>query len=205
MGRVKRLGLLGGTFNPPHLGHLLLGESAREQLGLERVLFLPAGQPPHKEGEPVTAPHHRLAMTRLAIESNPSFEVNTTDIKRPPPHYTSTLLPLIAATYPGHELWLLVGGDSLRDLPTWHHPREVIVHTRLGVLARPGAQYDWSHLERAVPGVRAKTTILEGPSIAISSTQIRAWATTGRSLRYLLPEPVRAYILREELYQESER
>ena len=201
MGGVKRLGLLGGTFNPPHLGHLILGEMAREQLGLERVLFLPAGQPPHKEDETIVTPAHRIAMTRLAIGGNPDFDVDNADAYRPAPHHTVTLLPLLAEAYPGYELWLLIGGDSLRDLPEWHRPREIVAQAQLAVLPRPGATIEWDRLEEAVPGVRAATCLLEGPSVAISSTRIRAWAAAGRSLRYLVPEAVRSYIRRNALYQ----
>lgn len=201
MGGVKRLGLLGGTFNPPHLGHLILGEMAREQLGLEHVLFLPAGQPPHKEGETIATPAHRIAMTRLAIDGNPGFAVNNTDAYRPAPHHTVTLLPLLAEAYPNYRLWLLLGGDSLRDLPAWHRPGEIVAQAKLAVLPRPGATIDWDRLEEAVPGARAATSLLEGPAVAISSTSIRAWAAAGRSLRYLVPEAVRTYIRRNALYQ----
>ena len=201
MGGIRRLGLLGGTFSPPHLGHLLLAESARQQLQLAQVLFLPAGQPPHKADEPVIAAHHRLAMTRLAIAGNGAFALDTTDMSRPGPHYTVTLLPLLAEAFPDHELWLLLGGDSLRDLPTWHQPEAILAQAHLGVLPRPGAEFSWSQLAKAVPGVRTATTLLDGPSIAISSTRIRGWAAAGRSLRYLVPDAVRAYIEREHLYR----
>lgn len=201
MGGVKRLGLLGGTFNPPHLGHLILGEMAREQLGLERVLFLPAGQPPHKEDETIITPTHRMTMTRLAVGGNPGFAVDNTDADRPAPHHTVTLLPLLAEAYPDYQFWLLLGGDSLRDLPTWHRPGEIVAQAKLAVLPRPGATIEWDRLEEAVPGVRAATNLLEGPSVAISSTRIRAWAAAGRSLRYLVPEAVRTYIGRNGLYQ----
>lgn len=197
------VGVLGGTFDPPHIGHLLLAETARQQLDLQQVLFLPAGQPPHKRGEPVSAPRHRLAMTRLAVAGNRHFAVDTLDMARPRPHYTSTLLPLLQEQYPQQTVWLLIGGDSLRDLPGWHDPESVVAHRHLAVLARPGAAFDWDSLEAVLPGVRAAVTLLDGPSVAVSSTRIRQWAAQGRSLRYLCPPSVRDYIARQQLYQDA--
>jgi nicotinate-nucleotide adenylyltransferase len=108
------------------VGHLWLAEAAREQLALDRVLFLPVGEPPHKEGKRVTAVTHRLAMTQLAVQDNPFFAVDTTDSDRPPPHTTVTLLPHIQAQYPKAQLWLLIGADSLRDLPLWVEPARIV-------------------------------------------------------------------------------
>ncbi|MCB8917915.1 MAG: nicotinate (nicotinamide) nucleotide adenylyltransferase [Ardenticatenaceae bacterium] len=196
-----RLGLLGGTFDPPHVGHLMLAELAREQLQLDKVLFLPAGQPPHKLHQPVSLPHHRLAMTRLAIAGNPGFALDTTDLDRPPPHYTMTLLPLLRQAYAPCRLWLLLGGDSLRDLPTWHDPGRILRCCRLGVLPRPGAQIQWERLLETLPQLADNVDWLEGPSIALSGTQIRQWAAAGRSLRYLTPPGVIDYIQQQALYR----
>lgn len=195
------VGILGGTFDPPHVGHLLLAQTALEQLGLERVLFVPAGQPVHKEDNAVSAAHHRVTMTRLALARSPAFVVDTTDVERPEPHTTATLLPLLRAQYPGRQLWLLIGGDSLRDFATWYRPQEIIAQAPLAVLARPDAVVSWPELEAAVPGIRSAVTFLDGPSVAVSSTQIRRWAAAGRSLRYVVADPVVAYIRRAGLYQ----
>ena len=202
-GASRRLGFLGGTFDPPHVGHLLLGETARQQLQLERVYFLPAGQPPHKRDEPVSPVEQRMHMTELAIGGNPHFALDATDAERPAPHYTATLLPLLHERYPDSEIWLLIGGDSLRDLPTWHRPEEVLAKCQLAALSRPGATVDWEALEAAVPGVSDAVEMLDGPAIAVSSTRIRQWAAAGRSLRYLVPPKVRALIHREKLYCEE--
>lgn len=199
-GASRRLGFLGGTFDPPHVGHLLLAEAAREQLGLERVYFLPAGKPPHKPDEPVSPAEQRMQMTELAISDNPHFSLDAIDVERPPPHYTATLLPLLHDRYPDSEIWLLIGGDSLRDLPTWHKPQEVLANCRLAALPRPGATIDWEELEEVVPGVGDAVEVLDGPAIAVSSTRIRHWAAAGRSLRYLVPPEVQALITRERLY-----
>lgn len=198
--KEKAIGLLGGTFDPPHVGHLWLAEAAREQLGLDKVLFLPVGEPPHKEGHRITAVPHRLTMIQFAIQDNPAFILDTTDCDRPPPHTTVTLLPLIQARYPDAQLWLLIGEDSLRDLPTWVDPQRLVTQCRLAVLPRPGVEVDWEVLATAVPTIRAVTHWLNGPSVALSATQMRQWAETGRSLRYLTPTAVLAYIQQQGLY-----
>lgn len=199
----RRLGFLGGTFDPPHIGHLLLAETARQQLDLERVYFLPAGRPPHKRDEPVSPLAQRMKMTEIAIAGNPHFALDAIDAERPAPHYTATLLPLLHDRYPDSKIWLLIGGDSLRDLPAWHEPQEVLENCRLAVLPRPGATLYWKELEAAVPGVQQTVEMLDGPAIDLSSTRIREWAAGGRSLRYLVPPGVEALIARERLYCEQ--
>lgn len=200
-GMSRGIGILGGTFDPPHIGHLILGEWAREQLQLEMVLFLPAGQPPHKREEPVSSARHRLSMTQLAVQDNESFISSRIDVERPPPHYTSSLRPLLEERFPERVLWLLIGGDSLRDLPSWHEPQRIVREWRMAVLPRPGAEYDWSELEETVPGVREACMILDGPSVAVSSTQIRRWSASRHSLRYVLPQAVLEYVERHNLYR----
>lgn len=199
-GAARRLGFLGGTFDPPHIGHLLLAETARQQLKLERVCFLPAGEPPHKQDEPVSPVAQRMRMTEMAIADNPHFALDAVDAERPAPHYTSTLLPLLHDRYPESEIWLLIGGDSLSELPAWHKPQEVLANCRLAALPRPGATISWEELEAALPGVREAVAMLDGPAVAVSSTRIREWAADGHSLRYLVAPEVRALIARERLY-----
>ncbi|MCI0396977.1 MAG: nicotinate-nucleotide adenylyltransferase [Chloroflexi bacterium] len=198
---MERIGLLGGTFDPPHIGHLWLAEAARQQLNLDRVLFMPAGRPPHKADDPVTAAHHRLAMTALAIQGNLHLALDESDIRRPLPHYTVTLLPLVRQAHPDAALWLLLGSDSLHDLPTWRQPRQVISQCRLGVLPRPGVVVDWVSLTLAVPGVDAVVDPLAGPSLDVSATAIRRWVASGHSPRYLVPAAVLEYITQQRLYQ----
>lgn len=202
-GAQRRIGVLGGTFDPPHVGHLLLGEAAREQLQLDVVLYMPAGHPPHKQAQPLTSPAHRLAMTDLAIRDNASFATSAIDVERPAPHYTSTLRPLLEKEYPGARFWLLIGSDSLRDLPRWHEPQKVVTQWTLAVLPRPNGDVDWSALEEAIPGLADETVMLDGPAIAVSSTQIRRWKRAGRSLRYVVPDAVLHYIEAHDLYAEK--
>lgn len=198
--RLTRIGLLGGTFDPPHWGHLWLAELARVQLKLAKVLFLPVGEPVHKQGRVITAVSHRLHMVSLAIQENPHFVLDTTDSTRPAPHTTVTLLPLLHQTHPEAEFWLLLGGDSLCDLPTWTEPRRLIQQCRLGVLPRPGMTIVWDELETAVPGLKTTVDLLEGPTLSISATAIRAWVKRGYRPTYLLPTAVAAYIQQRRLY-----
>ncbi len=193
------VGLLGGSFDPPHIGHLLLAQAGRRQLKLDQVVFLPVGQPPHKGLANLSPLVHRVAMTQLAMAHEPAGHVDLTDAHRPPPHYTSTLLPLMQARTPG-PLWLLLGADSLRDLLSWHAPAEIVAQARLAVLPRPGVVVDWEALERHLPGLRAQVVWLEGPHLALSSTQLRAWAQAGHPLTHLTPPAVEAYIQTHRLY-----
>ena len=142
-------------------------------------------------------------MLQQTIQNNPAFTIDTTDIDRPPPHTTCTLLPRIQQAYPQAKLWLIIGSDSLVDLPDWVEPEVIIRQCRLAVLPRPGIDIDWLALETAVPGVTKVVDMLEGPSINISSTDLREWARRGRSLNYLVETAVIDIIRREKLYSAS--
>lgn len=203
MNKQPRIGLLGGTFDPPHWGHLWLAELARGQLKLDKVLFLPVGEPVHKVGQQITAVRHRLQMTSLAIQDNPQFVLETTDVDRPPPHSTVTLLPLLRQTQPNAKFWLLIGGDSLRDLPTWSEPARLVTMCRLAVLPRPGAEIDWELLETAVSGSQSAVDVLSGPTLSISATAIRNWMQLGHEPKYLLPTAVFQYIRQHQLYRQK--
>ncbi len=199
--RVSRIGLLGGTFDPPHLGHLWLAETAREQLALDSVLFLPAGRPPHKADRPVTAATHRLQMTRLAIQGTPAFSLDSSDVNRPGPHHTVSLLPLIQAQRPQAELYLLMGSDSLRDFPAWREPAAILRQCRLAVLPRPGVALDWAKLETAVPRLHANTILLDGPAVSLSAAEIRRWIRAGHTAETLTGAAVWQYICQRGLYR----
>lgn len=200
---MSRVGLFGGTFDPPHWGHLWLAELARVQLHLEKVLFLPVGDPVHKQGMVDTAVSHRTQMVSLAIQENPKFILDSSDYTRPAPHTTVSLLPILRQTYPVTEFWLLMGGDSLRDLPTWTEPGRIIQQCRLGVLPRPGAAIDWARLETAVPGIKTAVDLLDGPTLSISATAIRHWLKNGHEPTYLLPTAVAKYIQKNQLYKNA--
>ena len=204
MSNRPRIGLLGGTFDPPHWGHLWLAELARVQLSLDKVLFLPVGEPVHKIDQQITAVPHRLQMVFLAIQNNPNFVLDTTDCDRSGPHTTVTLLPLLPQAYPDANFWLIIGGDSLRDLPTWSQPEQLIAMCRLAVLPRPGAEIDWESLETAVPGSKTAVDVLSGPTLSISATAIRNWVRQGHEPNYLLPTAVSDYIQQYRLYRQEQ-
>ena len=191
-----RLGLLGGTFDPIHLGHLILAEQARDALGLDRTLLMPAARPPHKPVRPITPYPDRYRMLELAVAGSPGLEVSDLERVADRPSYTGeTLTRLREELGASAELWLIVGGDSLRDLPSWREPERIFELARLAVLARPGETENPSR----PPG--AKVDWLGGARIRLSSSEIRQRVSGGRSIRFLVPEPVREYIEREGLYQ----
>lgn len=198
-----RLALLGGTFDPVHLGHLLLAEVARDQLRLDRVLFVPAGDPPHKQEKLKSAACHRRAMTGLAIAANECFELSPVDLERPGPHYSTDTVRLIRSSYgvSGEDCFFAIGADSLEDLPTWHRPDELIRLCRLAIAPRPDYRPDMAALERLLPGLSARLDWLHMPALGISSTDIRLRARQGRTIRYLVPESVRQYIEQYGLYR----
>jgi len=192
---VERIGVLGGSFDPPHRGHLALAGAAWQQLRLDKVLWAPAGQPPHKREQ--TPIHHRLAMTQLAIAGRPPFILCRLDLERPGPHYTADLLDLLRAQYGRRAaFWFLLGADSLRDLAGWHAPERILSACRLAVYPRPGVQVDWKSLEQLVPGVANRLDWLEGPAIKLSSSLIRQGLPPGKQV----PPAVRRYIQTHQLY-----
>ena len=197
-----RIGILGGTFDPIHIGHLILAEEARDQLGLEQVLLAPAADPPHKRQQGKSPAEHRVRMVELAIADNPHLALSRIDVDRPGPHYTLDMVRLLHAQHgPGAELYFLMGLDSLADLPTWHRPRELMQACRLAAFSRPGAAFDWASLEAALPGVRAQVIVLPMPLLEISGSDLRERARQGRSLRYQVPRPVEQYIAQHQLYR----
>ncbi len=196
----KPLGILGGTFDPPHLAHLVLAEQARAQLGLERVLFCPVGQQPLKADYSVTPVEHRLAMVQLAIAGQPHFELSLVDVNRPGPHYTGDMLALLHANYANTDFNFIVGTDSLRDFLRWRDPARIISLARLAVARRPGSQPDMAELDAALPGLRERLVWLDTPWLDISATDIRRRVRLGLPIRYLVPLPVEAYIEQHELY-----
>lgn len=195
---MKR-GILGGTFDPAHLGHLLLAETAREVLGLDRVTFVPAAEPWRKAARSVSPAEHRLAMVRLAIAGNDGFDISTIEIDRGGPSYTADTLADLQNS--GDDLYLILGGDALADLPHWRRAADIPRLARIVVAARFGV--DESSLRAAaseVAGLAELLIVLPMPLIEISATDIRRRARQGLSLRYRTPEPVARYIGEHALY-----
>lgn len=197
---LSRAGLLGGTFDPVHIGHLILAETARDLLALDHVYFVPAADPPHKQGLVTAQVHDRLAMLRLAIDDNPQFSISSVDLDRPGPHYTVDMVQILQRQLAGVELWFLMGLDSLIDLPTWHDPDRLRHLVRLAAATRPGYEVDWTPLEAVMPGLSHEVTLLPMPGVSIASHNLRQRLQQGRSVRYMVPEAVRQYIRGHELY-----
>jgi len=196
-----RVGVLGGTFDPIHNGHLIAAEEVRAQLKLDRVVFVPAGLPPHKLTEHVSSVGHRLAMVQLAIAGNPYFTVSRVDIDRFGPCYTVDTIRLLRDEWGADvELYFIVGSDSLADLPTWHKPDRLIKLCRLAVVERPGYRVDVEELERMLPGIASRVHFINSPQIDISSTDIQRRVREGLPIKYQVPEAVEDYIYEHALY-----
>lgn len=198
-----KLGILGGTFDPIHMAHLLIAEISRERLGLDRLLFVPAGDPPHKQKRPKTADDQRQAMVSLAIAGNPAFALSRVDLDRPGPHYSTDTVRLIRKerNLAADRCFFIIGGDSLAELPTWHKPEELIGLCRLAVIHRPGHQPDADRLAQKIPGLADRLTWVEAPLLEISGSAIRARVRAGQSIRYQVMDEVRDYIKRHHLYR----
>jgi nicotinate-nucleotide adenylyltransferase len=209
----EALGVFGGTFDPIHIAHLAVAEEAAEALGLDRVLFVPAGEPPHKPGVPVTPGSDRLAMVELAVAGNPRFVVSRVELDRPGPSYTADTLALLAgggAGTAGSELpalHLIVSAEAFAGLPTWHEPRRVLELARFIVTPRdgypdatPDALATWFP-DR--PDLADRAIYLDGPRLHLSASTLRDRAAAGRSLRYLVPDAVCGYIGDHALYRRT--
>jgi nicotinate-nucleotide adenylyltransferase len=197
-----RVGVLGGSFDPVHIGHLILAEEARGRLDLAVVYFVPAGEPPHKRDRRLAPAEDRIAMIELALADNEHFRVSRVDVDRPGPHYTVDLVQIIQEQLPaGCELYFLMGFDSLAELPTWHEPARLIAACHLVALTRHDISVDWEKLEAALPGIRQRVTILDMPELEIASHQLQERIRAGRSIRYLVPDEVARYIREHGLYE----
>ena len=200
----NKIGVLGGTFDPIHLGHLIVAADVRVKLGLSEVLFVPAGKPwlKLKEEEKITAAEHRLAMVRLAIKGNPYFKVSTMELDRPGPSYSiDTILELKNKLGQAVEIYFIAGPDALSELPQWKEPARLIEACQVVAIGRPGyAKADLSVLNASVPGAAKRIMLLDVPQIDISSTEIRKRVAQGQSIRSLVPKAVEKYIQKHKLY-----
>ena len=190
------IGLFGGSFNPPHVAHLAVAEACAEAAGLDTVWWMPTPTPPHKRADPaLAAPEHRLAMARLAAEGNVRFAVSDVEFRRPGPHFTVDTLRALRDEHPGNTFALVVGGDSLAAFATWREPEAILELARLVVYRRPGAD-----LAGVPDTVLARTTVVDGPALELSGTELRARIAGGQSVRYLVPDAVLAYVGAHGLY-----
>jgi nicotinate-nucleotide adenylyltransferase len=192
---IKRLGVFGGTFDPVHIGHLIVAEEARAQLALDRVLFIPARVSPLKpEGTLFTAAE-RLRMVELAIENNPHFSVSRVDLGRKGPSYTVDTLRIIRDELDGDlELFFIMGADALETLNAWYHPQDIIAMTRIVAISRPGATLDLDALEQDLPGISEATDVIDTLQIGISSTDLRSRLERDLPIKYQVPAAVETFI-----------
>jgi nicotinate-nucleotide adenylyltransferase len=198
-----RLGLFGGTFDPIHLGHLILAEQCREACNLDRVWFVVAGEPPHKRGDR-TPVAHRLEMARIAIAGHPHFEVSEIEASRPGPHYSVETLASVRAERPQDDLFFLIGADSLVDLPGWRDPAGIARLATIVVVNRPGIEeIEPANLPEFGP-VAKPLQLVTIPPIGIASSDLRRRLADNRTIRYLVPRAVEAYIQAHGLYSEQE-
>jgi nicotinate-nucleotide adenylyltransferase len=200
--KVNLLGVMGGTFDPIHYGHLVAAEMARVEFNLSKVLFIPSGIPPHKNRQDISAADLRYKMVELAIEDNPAFDLSALEIEREGPSYTVDTLRILRRTWPEHELYFITGADALLEIFSWRNAEEILTMIQFIGAARPGfdvsdflLKVQEEHLE-----IQGKIHYLEVPALAISSTDIRSRVRHGQSFRYLLPEPVRLFIQEHGLY-----
>ncbi|MBN1486083.1 MAG: nicotinate (nicotinamide) nucleotide adenylyltransferase [Anaerolineae bacterium] len=194
-------GVFGGTFDPPHYGHLALAETARVQLGLARVIFVPAGLPPHKRNGRLSSPEHRAAMVQAAIADNPSFILSRVDIDRPGPHYTVEMLRRLREQFSDVTAWyFLMGEDSLHDLPHWYEPKSVLRQASLAVMHRHGKPVQLDVWRERLPELEGKLVWLDVPPVNFSATILRRRVREGLPLRYLVPTAVAEYIGNHRLY-----
>ena len=195
-----RVGILGGTFNPPHLGHLICAQEALIQLGLDRIVFMPAGRSPFKSGEEEPGAVHRLELCRCAVGEDERFVVSSLEVEREGPSYTVDTLRQLHSEAPDRQLYLIVGGDVAAGLPDWREPEQVLQYARLAVAKRRGTAR--TKVEAALSGLRGgeHTEFFQMPRIGISSTLIRQRVRAGASIRYLVPEAVACYIQENGLY-----
>jgi nicotinate-nucleotide adenylyltransferase len=195
-------GILGGTFDPIHNGHLEVAREARTRLGLDQVLFVPASCPRLRETGPVAAPEQRVHMVRLAIGDVPYYGLSTVEIERPGPSCTvDTVAELVEQIGPADEFFLILGWDNLAELPRWREPARLIKLCRIAAVPRPGYVLpDLEALARKVPGLKERVTLLDGPHIDLSASEIRRRVCRGLPIAHLVPAPVADYIKEQRLY-----
>jgi len=197
----RRIGLLGGTFDPVHVAHLHIAACAMHDLHLDEVRFVPAGSPPHKPNQPVTPAHHRLKMLEIATERMAGFTVDPVDLGEHAPSYTSDLLARLLELHPDDELWFIIGGDSLRDFPGWHEPDRILQQARLAVAERPGVDMARALRNPAMPELAKRTDLFSSVPVDLSSTVIRERLGLGQPVDWLVPPAVLAYIEARGLYR----
>lgn len=199
----QRVAVMGGTFDPIHVGHLAIAEQVRDRLGLDLVLFIPCGQPPHKPGRQLSPADDRYQMALLATRDNPRFVVSRLELDRPGPSYALDTLRALQAQYgAGTEVLYILGADQILDLPSWYRAEEVMAEGRFVAVPRPG--YDLAAMPERLGKYAAHVEVLDLPLLEISASDLRARVAAGESIRYLTPEAVREYVLSRGLYRTAD-
>jgi len=199
-----RLGILGGTFDPVHYGHLLMAERCREVASLDRVWLMPASTPPHKQGRDISSPKDRIAMLELAVAGCPEFEVSRLEVDRKGTSYTFETLEQIVGDQPGVEPFLIIGADSLNDLPTWREPQRILELAMVLAVNRGRTPPPTQPLRKALGDqALSRINLVDMPAIDLSATDIRTRTKAGESIRFMTPRPVAMYIQQHRLYAES--
>lgn len=200
---APKIGVLGGTFDPVHYGHLAIAEEARVRLALDTVLLVPARLQPLRQNERTTTPEHRAAMLERAIIGNPALALSRIEYERPGPSYTVDTMALLRERHPrGSEFFFILGMDALAELPNWKEPERLITLCRLVAFHRPGCDFDPRNLFLRLPLLRERAIFLEGPRLDISSTELRRRVRNGLPIRYMVPDSVAEYIRSHRLYLE---
>lgn len=200
---MSKIGIMGGTFNPIHYGHLLIAENALDQLGLDEVRFLPNGTPPHKHGNEIIEAVHRLHMVACAIKERPGFIIDDSEITCDTISYTYLTMERFVESHPEHDYYLIMGGDSLYDFSTWKYPERICRCAVLAAAVRD--EYQMQQLQTVAfelsKKMNAQITFIQSPNISVSSSEIRRRVSIGQSIRYQLPDSVLEYIMTNHLYQ----
>ena len=201
-----KIGILGGTFDPVHNGHLGVAEEVKNRLGLKKVIFVPAGMPWMKSDREITSAEHRVAMLRLALAGRSQFELSLTEINRPGSTYTVETLIEFRREYGGEtNIYFILGYDGLNYLPKWKNAGQLIKLCRIAVVPRPGFSLpDMAGLQKQLPGLSENTVLLDAPLIDVSATEVRQRVFSGQSIRRLVPSPVAKYIASHKLYAKAE-
>lgn len=197
-----KIGLMGGTFNPIHLGHLIMCEYIRDSFPLDKIIFIPSGNPPHKDSEDIISTDHRVNMVELAVKSNPFFEISLCEINRKGKSYTVDTIEEFRKLYPNEELFFIIGGDTLYNLTSWMKPERLFKITNFILIGRKGLdeEKNLAKIEELRDKYDANILYMDGPIIEISSTDIRNNIRKKRSIKYLVPEEVDLYIIDNKLY-----
>ncbi len=203
MTEKSALGLIGGTFNPIHYGHLLAAEYSRYELGLDKVVFIPAARPPHKEGQEILEARIRYQMVEMAIQGNSGFAISDHELGRPGPSYTIDTIKYFEQVYPGKTIYFIMGADSLLLMDTWKDVKTLASSGNFIVVTRPGYNVDWNKapLSELPRDLEKRLVFLEIPGMDISSSEIRKRLQKNKSIKYMLPDSVEGFIIERGLYR----